>query len=499
MSNLKLQGYKLVPTKNEYSKEQREELGKHYHPDVIDNDILAELIMLYPYETVDMNGTQVVIDNELMNSVVRSHNAALDDKLKRPLSKIRSYIDGKSADTVDFVPIIKDHKDEVDNTIGFSRGYLEKVNIAGIPCATGKVLIWKIDAKQNIKDELLKHISVGIRENHTLKEISFVNNAALPDAGLLSEPKKYKEIVLTDREVKHKLADMSPMFAQLSEIKIQKDNVKKELQLKEKELQQIKQQIFVENGLYRLLKEGKVLPRDFDDHRYNFNKLESMGQIKATMNILTQTQPLIRLGETFNRNADFNILGEAIMSKDFSAIMNNVTEATKKLNALNSKYRNKNLNKELKLSQPNVEDSDKPDEHESEKAAGNKGAVRTGKKDHEKLSEHKKDHEKHESKHLSEDEYHAKLSTKLSEIEDDANLSEHERAAVTKIKARLMSQDDHDEEIPEDDHIKRYHEKHTKLSEEHEALKSKHEDLENKFHEYTSKVDEFINSSKGEK
>lgn len=470
MSSQELKSYKLVPTRNEYTPEQKSELIKHYHTDIVDNDILADLVILYPHVAVDKDGKNITIDDEEMNNVVNATNFALDDKLKRPLNKLRTWIDGKNPDNVDFVPVIKDHEDKADNKVGYSRGYLEHEIIGDIPCVVTKVLISDLDAKKKIKEGLLSGVSVGIRENYTLKEISFVNNPALPDAGLLSEPAGINNKQLIDNSVAKQFIDMQPMMAQLSEINKNVMSTQKELKETENKLKRNRLMYTVERGLYKLLKEGKVLPRDFEDHRYNFAKLETAEQVRSTLNILTQTRPLYQLGETHNRNADFNILGEALMSDNFEIVSANIDKAIQKLNKKSS-YRNSSLKGGIKLSQPDNEDKDE------EKKLNEK-------EDDKNLSDGKEDDEKR----LSEDETRAKLSTYM-DIVKDTQLSEAEK--ISKLKSCLMTElgEEEAEEIPQDDHIKKLTEDYAKLTEENGNLTQKIEGLQKEHQDILSKID----------
>ena len=325
--------YKLVPKTNTTDETHLAELTKQYGEDIANNDYEVEVIALYPDVVADKNGRVVKIDKASMQKVVEANNQAIDKKINHPLSKLKRGFKNITADTMDYVPVIKNHNTgDVDLVTGYTRGKFELTESDGMPLLVLKAIISDDETKYKISKGLIKNVSVGIRKDWTLKEMSWVTNPALEHASLLSENENL-DVAFNTSENKALFAQFSENSCELSELSERIDETNARIEQVQIELAEIDKDHHIEDKLDYLVRCGKILPRSVD---YVKTKVINLSESDA-MDVLSAFElstPANMFGVTHNRNFNFQELGDILMTKESSEFASAIT-------ALNSKYNKK--------------------------------------------------------------------------------------------------------------------------------------------------------------
>ena len=164
------------------------ELVSLYGKENVDNDLMVEILALYPeQEILDAQGLYVTITEQDLHDIKDASNEALKNKLGHGLARAKSWMRGQNVDNFDYITITEDHDLDVSKRMGFSNGKLKVKDYKGTPYLHVIAHIIKPEAKKNIKLGLYREVSATVRMDNTLKEISFVSNPALHQAGIFSE------------------------------------------------------------------------------------------------------------------------------------------------------------------------------------------------------------------------------------------------------------------------------------------------------------------------
>lgn len=167
------------------------------------HDIEVPILLGYEYgKANDRNGTPFIMDKEYLVYTKNATNNYISEKKSSIVSSLKSMWN-KAIGNIEAIPIIKDHTNIVNNTVGFSKGlvYTKKEN--GILYLYIDGIIKDIDSKQKIvSDDLLRNTSMGTREDGSIKEISIVNSEAIPHTGLImSENEKVNDLQLSETQL----------------------------------------------------------------------------------------------------------------------------------------------------------------------------------------------------------------------------------------------------------------------------------------------------------
>jgi hypothetical protein len=250
-----------------------------------DHDINVPCLLLYELGKIrDKNGTEVDIDRDFIKETMERTNTWIKKRHLMPFAKFITQW-SKPLDQVNAIPLIKNHKtDEVENQVGNSVGLLYTEEIDGILSLFVKVVIFDIEAKKDVENNLLRAISIGTRPEGSIKEISFVINEAAPLCGLMfSEPsfKKQSEepIIVEETIVDSKALELAEEIQGLQFAECELENV------------------IIPNHivLSRMIKTGKVYPFNYDD------------LIKAspsTLELMERSTPARDLGIMLGTNRD---------------------------------------------------------------------------------------------------------------------------------------------------------------------------------------------------
>ena len=325
--------YKLIPKSGTMDSIHLSELSKKFGEEIAHNDFEVEFIALYPDVVADKNGRVVKIDKPSMERIVDANNKAIDTKINHPINKIKRGFRSVTPETLDYVPIIKNHNTgDVDLVTGYSRGKFQLSEVDGSPLLTMRALITDDETKYKIKKGLIKNVSVGIRKDWTLKEVSFVTNPALEHASLLSENENL-DVAFNTSENKTLFAQFSENSCELSELSERIDETNERIEQVQIELAEIDKEHHIEDKLDYLVRCGKILPRSVD---YVKTKVINLSESDA-MDVLSAFElstPGNMFGVTHNRNFNFQELGDILMTKESSEFASAIT-------ALNSKYNKK--------------------------------------------------------------------------------------------------------------------------------------------------------------
>jgi hypothetical protein len=178
--------YKLIPHNRKVTSDMIAKYG-----DFATHDIEVEAIILEENgKTLDKNGNEANIDKKFISNAEKSTNDWIIANKNNILQKLKSFWK-KPINDVLSIPVIKDHKaDHVDGTVGYVKGLVyakEKSDKFILLC---KILILDLEAKVKVESKLYNRLSVGIREDGSIREVSFVVNPALPSCGLLMSENK---------------------------------------------------------------------------------------------------------------------------------------------------------------------------------------------------------------------------------------------------------------------------------------------------------------------
>ena len=325
--------YTLVPKEEQYDDIHLGELSKKYGEDIAKNDFQVKMLLLYPEaQLFDKNGRKVIMNDKVIRKVYEVNNRLLQqeangtfvDKARRKLGLDSTPI--KELSEIDFVPIIFDHNTgKVDNTCGFTRGSFELGEIDGHTVMYATALIKDDEVKYKIKKNLISNVSAGIRGDSSLKEISLVLRGALKHSTFLSEGSSV--IQMSERDA---------LFLELSECV-------HDINDKEFQLSELKKEFRIEKKLDNLVRCGKMLPKSVDYVKSQLMNL-SEDESKDMLSVLELSTPQFELGAAYNRNYNFEVLGDMLMSTEQKALA-----AT--LEKLNAKTKRNYVKKTVQLSE----------------------------------------------------------------------------------------------------------------------------------------------------
>jgi hypothetical protein len=224
---------KYVPHNRQVSQNQIDTYGK-----LATHDIETEAPLLATGMTVpDVTGKLVEVDEKLLRAIKDGTNAWIRERYDNPLIKARSYV-LSGLDNNEFISVIKDHEQKIDNKIGTNKGLFYIRKIEGIPTLMSKLLITSLSAKSAIDGvdgkNLISNLSIK-SINNVIKEISAVVREGAPGAGLLlSEPENAPEKPNEILNLEFKLAEL--------DTSIEKHTI-----------------------VAHMIKTGKVIPADYDE------------------------------------------------------------------------------------------------------------------------------------------------------------------------------------------------------------------------------------------
>lgn len=304
------------------SSEEYRDMVNLYGKEAVDNDLLVEMMVLYPEQegVMDAQGKFITISETEIRAIVDASNKALQEKLGNGLHRAKSWVMGLDEDNYDYITITEDHSMDVSKRMGFSNGKLSVKEINGIPYMHVKAHIIKPSAKIAIKQGLYREISGTIRLDNTTKEISFVSSPALHYAGVFSEDGQNKPLsgnALTEA------------LAEYERIELCKQEIQDELKFALKEQS-------VENKLHNLIKCGKIYPRDKTFYNNMLIK-QSNEDLDRTITMLQLAEPVIKLNHIDTRNHNF--MQGVVMSKDFDSVLADLEKGTATIDKLQTKFK----------------------------------------------------------------------------------------------------------------------------------------------------------------
>lgn len=307
---------KLVPKSCDFDEVHLEELTKNFGEEIAHNDYLVEFIALYPEAVVDKNGTNLKITKEMIIKVAEVNNHLLSEKQNHWLSKIKTVFKKKlELSEIDFIPMICDHDtSNVHNVTGYTRDTLKLGEVDGKTILTVSALITDDKTKYLIKKGLIKNVSVGLRSDYSLKEISFVTNPALKEASLLSEGVPTFEMSENQQNL-IRLSEVSQSMFKLQE-----------------DIDDIYKDGMIDRKLDKLIESGKMLPRSVDFVKSKLINL-SEPEVRNVLSAFELSTPATELGLAFNKNFNFTVLGDMLMSTEATQLekaLNNLNRKTKK-------------------------------------------------------------------------------------------------------------------------------------------------------------------------
>ena len=260
----------------------------------IDNDLIVEMMVLYPEQdgVLDALGREVFVNEAQIKATYKAMNELLNEKLKGGVlgvNKLKSWVKGKNADNYDFTTIQINHSTDIDDRKGFSNGYFEiRETNDGMPYLYGKAHIIDPLAKIKLKLGLYRGISATIRNDDTLKEISFVTHPALRDASVLSEP---------SAKIDNFISKKDKIYLQLSELSDKISTTKESIHRKEKEL-------CINKTVYELINNFKIMPRDKDYYKNMLMSLDGKS-LKLVADGFMLSEPVTRAYKNETRNLLF--------------------------------------------------------------------------------------------------------------------------------------------------------------------------------------------------
>ena len=304
------------------SSEEYRDMVNLYGKENVDNDLIVDLMVLYPEQegVMDAQGQFITISEAEIRAIVDASNKALQEKLGNGLHRAKSWVKGLDEDNYDYITITEDHSMDVSKRMGFSNGRLSVKEIDGIPYMHVKAHIIKPSAKIAIKQGLYREISGTIRLDNTTKEISFVSSPALHYAGVFSEDKAVNPLAGNE---------LTEAWAKYEELEQSKKETEVLLKFKLKEQN-------IENKLHYLIKCGKIYPRDKIFYNAMLMKQDNE-DIDRTITMLQLAEPVIKLNHIDTRNHNF--MQGVVMSKSFEDVLGELEKGTATLDKLQTQFK----------------------------------------------------------------------------------------------------------------------------------------------------------------
>lgn len=218
-----------------------------------EHDLLVTLVIGYVNgPTVDANGTKLAVTEEWLKFTAKKSNSFIRQKLQGPFAKAKSYL---TTDLdAEVVPISFDHQSSAKHVSGYTKGLFVLKDHDGELGLFVNALIKDNDTKSKLLNGLIREVSLGTRGDGSIKEISFVQNAALGSAGVLMSEDNHNQLI------------------QLSEKGIELQSEINFLELQEDEVHNnIKNHVL----FCEMLKNGKIRPNFYEDfigREYSENK-----------------------------------------------------------------------------------------------------------------------------------------------------------------------------------------------------------------------------------
>ena len=308
VTNVKSKTYKNL-TQDEYM-----DMVHLYGEENVKNDLVVELMVLYPQQDIlDAEGRVVTITEKDLHDIAAACNSELGQKLGHGLHRAKSWVKGHNEENYDYITLTEDHDLDIAKRMGFSNGKLEVRDHEGTPYLYARGHVLKPAAKVAIKQGLYREISATVRMDNTLKEISFVSAPALKYAGVFSEGKI-------------DFAENARLIKEQEQVQSELHAIGEKLKLKEKEKN-------ITHKLDDLLKCGKIFPRDVEFYRDTMMKLDD-DSVNKTTTLLTLAEPVINLYRVDTRNTNF--FKGVVMSKDFSRLVEDLEKGSASLEQLAS-------------------------------------------------------------------------------------------------------------------------------------------------------------------
>lgn len=297
-------------------------LRKSFSREEKNNPIIKKFLILHPIKTRDKNGTPVEIREEHLEKIKDVHNKMVDEQFNNPFASIKSFVTSSNPSNYLSVPIILNHNaDQVENRVGFIKGYLwtERHNgMLGL-FANGEIIAdWAKPYVNDSNKPLLREVSVGLRADYSIKELSFVNNNAAPYATMLGESDN-KTINLSINSEDF-YSNNPTMTMEEKSITTKMSEVIDALELKEQELSEINKNIYIENSLHKLSKQGKIIPAMIEDTRIMLSSFSEQDAKKAIL-VLRQQPSIIEFG-CYNRNLDYKLLEDVFNMNESESLKN---------------------------------------------------------------------------------------------------------------------------------------------------------------------------------
>jgi hypothetical protein len=183
-------------------------------------DILATCICAYELkEILDANGKKVVMDKKWLKRIEESTNNFIETRVNSKFKKVKSFLQNKDNSLI--IPLSFDHESSAKHVVGFTQGLSWIEEFEGKDTLFINVLAIDNETKAKINDGLLRHTSIGIRPDGSIKEISFVQNPALPDGGIILSENKIENLLSEQElELQEQISTLEFQETQLSEFTI---------------------------------------------------------------------------------------------------------------------------------------------------------------------------------------------------------------------------------------------------------------------------------------
>jgi len=220
------------------------ELAKH--------DLMITILLAYELGTIpDANGTKVHVSQEWMESTMKKTNKYIKNHVNGVFAQAKSYLNSYKEALV--IPLSFDHQSSAKHNSGFSTGLLWTEYYNNELGLFVNAVVRDNETKAKIQQGLIRSTSLGTRADGSIKEISYVQNPAIPHGGILMSENKQSQVYLSENCIK---LQEEINFLELQEYEVQ-NNIKNHF-------------LYLE-----MLKNGKIRPlayKEFVNREYSENK-----------------------------------------------------------------------------------------------------------------------------------------------------------------------------------------------------------------------------------
>lgn len=217
---------------------------KDAYGSLADHDLIATCILAYDTGKIpDANGKIVSVNQEWMEHTKDRTNLYLKNHVDHAMAETKSWL--KNYEEAEIIPLSFDHESSAKHNSGFNHGLIWSEKYKGLHTLLVNVIIKDNEVKSKINQGLIRSTSLGTRGDGSIREISFVQNPAIPHGGLImSENQNNNNINLSEQELE--------LQEQISELEFQ------ETQLSE---------FTIPNHIIflRMLKNGKIRPTAYNE------------------------------------------------------------------------------------------------------------------------------------------------------------------------------------------------------------------------------------------